>query len=103
MRAFDLATEDAWRVPVMLHGAVAEDEELQDGSRVLLFFAETKSALPDRDEDGGFLWLYSSGFLLICGTAVGATAPRRRLTIGKVAQDSGDTAPELESPEEAEG
>ena len=27
MRGFDLVPEDGWRVPVMLHGAVAEDDE----------------------------------------------------------------------------
>lgn len=85
MRSMELCTEDGWRVPTMLHGAVAEEDGLADGVQVILFFAETKGPLPNRQEEGGRLWLYESGFVLLCGPDPAPGRYCRQLRIGSQA------------------
>ena len=93
MRSFELCTEDGWKIPTMLHGAVAEEDGLADGMQVILFFAETKAPLPNRQEEGGRLWLYESGFVLICGPDPRPGRPCRQLRIGHPMGDAGDSGP----------
>ena len=89
-RSFDLWTEDGWVVPTRLQGIAAE-KELQEGERVTLFYAETQEPPTERQAEGGWLWLGSSGFLLQRGDEAaghahiaqgGPRAPARRLHIG---------------------
>ena len=101
MRGFQLATEDQWRIPCMLHGSVAEEEPLKNGMKVIMFFAETKAPLEERREDGGLLWLYSSGFLLLCGPAEGPVSGRQ-LRIGQPDTTQEDPASPSGGEEEQE-
>ena len=93
MRSLELCTEDGWKIPTMLHGAVAEEDGLADGMQVILFFAETKAPLPNGQEEGGRLWLYESGFVLICGPDPRPGRPCRQLRIGQPTGDASDSGP----------
>lgn len=66
MKEIGVTIASGWEVPVMLFDIQTEEEvKVRDG--VVIWFGEHRPGLPGREDSKGYVWLYSSGYLLNLG------------------------------------